>query len=52
LRGGRYDLLLVAQGRSPFQPDAREPEWAAAAGFAEVARGPRFVLYATTGGQR
>jgi hypothetical protein len=49
-RGG-YDVLVVAQGRSPFQPRAREPRWAADAGWREVARSLHLVAY-RLGGRR
>ena len=45
LRRGRYDLLLIGRGAPPA-PTVREERWARAAGFRQVAAGPRFTLYA------
>lgn len=51
VRRGRYDLLLVGRGYRP-QPTVREEGWARAAGFAEVARSGRYILYRSPGFRR
>jgi hypothetical protein len=46
VREAGYDLLVVGRGRTP-RPRVREEAWARAAGYVEVARSDRLILYAS-----
>jgi hypothetical protein len=46
VRRGRYDALVVGRGLTPVD-HVREEDWARAAGFLEITRSRRLVLYAS-----
>ena len=51
LRDQRDDLLLVSRGDPP-QAQVEQQRWARSAGFEQVARSERFILYRVPAGAR